>query len=449
MPGPLVVVGDTLLDRDLEGRAERLCPDAPAPVVEDVTPRERPGGAGLAAALLAADGREVTLITALGDDDAGRRVLRDLLGRGVTVIDLGRGGATPEKVRVLADGHVVTRIDHGGPPPGIDAADPRSDVALRDASAILVSDYGRGITACAALRESIRAAPARVLWDPHPRGSLPPPGTSLVTPNAAEAARLGDGDGHSDRALSLIAATGAEAVAVTLGADGAVLIRPGTGPLTVPAEAVRNGDPCGAGDRLASAAAAAFADGADVADAVVAGVRAATDFVREGGARALPGRRRQAPPPVAGPIGVAASVRARGGRVIAAGGCFDLLHAGHVSMLEAARALGDCLIVLMNSDDSVRRLKGPDRPLVGQEDRARVLSALACVDGVLIFDEDTPEAALMRLSPDVFAKGGDHDPDTLPEAAAVRARGGRVVALPYIAGRSTTRLIQEATQRVG
>jgi rfaE bifunctional protein nucleotidyltransferase chain/domain len=132
---------------------------------------------------------------------------------------------------------------------------------------------------------------------------------------------------------------------------------------------------------------------------------------------------------------------------VATGGCFDLLHAGHVAMLEAARSLGDCLVVLLNSDASVRRLKGPDRPLVHQDDRAAVLSALRCVDAVVVFDEDTPERALAELAPDVFAKGADYAPEDLPEAATVRRLGGEVVTLPYVAGRSTTRLIEEVALR--
>ena len=132
---------------------------------------------------------------------------------------------------------------------------------------------------------------------------------------------------------------------------------------------------------------------------------------------------------------------------MATGGCFDLLHAGHVTVLEAARALGDCLVVCLNSDESVRRLKGADRPLVGEEDRAAVLRALACVDAVLVFDEDTPERVLARLRPDVWAKGGDYEPAELPEAGLVGSWGGRVEILPYVAGRSTTALIEEVAQR--
>jgi rfaE bifunctional protein nucleotidyltransferase chain/domain len=140
-------------------------------------------------------------------------------------------------------------------------------------------------------------------------------------------------------------------------------------------------------------------------------------------------------------------VRAGGGTVVATGGCFDLLHAGHVTTLRAARALGDCLVVCLNSDASVRRLKGADRPLVPEDDRAAVLEALGCVDAIATFDEDTPEAVLDRLRPDVFVKGGDYEIAELPEARLLESWGGRAVILPYLPGRSTTRLIEEATAR--
>jgi rfaE bifunctional protein nucleotidyltransferase chain/domain len=144
---------------------------------------------------------------------------------------------------------------------------------------------------------------------------------------------------------------------------------------------------------------------------------------------------------------VVARTRASGGTVVATGGCFDLLHAGHVRVLQQARALGDCLVVLLNSDESVRRLKGPERPLVTAPDRAAVLLALGCVDAVIVFDEDTPIDALSEVRPDVWAKGGDYAVADLPEAPVVESWGGQAVVLPYLTGRSTTLLIQEAVRR--
>ena len=144
--------------------------------------------------------------------------------------------------------------------------------------------------------------------------------------------------------------------------------------------------------------------------------------------------------------GVVGRVRADGGQIVATGGCFDLLHVGHVASLEAARRAGDALVVLLNSDDSVRRLKGPGRPVVPAAERARMLEALECVDAVMVFDEDDPGTALDRLRPDVWAKGSDYTGADLPEAGRVRGWGGRVLLLPYVAGRSTTSLLQSISE---
>jgi rfaE bifunctional protein nucleotidyltransferase chain/domain len=163
-------------------------------------------------------------------------------------------------------------------------------------------------------------------------------------------------------------------------------------------------------------------------------VEAATDFVAAGG-------------PSTGEPATATTleqVRARGGTVVATGGCFDLLHAGHVATLQAARRLGDRLVVCLNSDASVRRLKGAPRPLVPASDRARVLEALECVDAVVVFDEDTPAEALRRIRPDVWVKGGDYAGAHLPEQEVLAEWGGQAVAVPYLDGRSSTRLVRAA-----
>jgi rfaE bifunctional protein nucleotidyltransferase chain/domain len=254
------------------------------------------------------------------------------------------------------------------------------------------------------------------------------------------------------RARALAARWGAEAVSVTCGARGAVLSAAEGAPVAVPAEPAPGGDPCGAGDRFASRAATALADGLGVEAAVAEAVRAASLFVAAGGASAVgagaPAEHAAPEPPAHGDaVAVAEAVRAAGGTVVATGGCFDLLHPGHIATLQAARSLGDCLIVCVNSDASVRRLKGPGRPVVGEQDRAAVLRALRCVDGVIVFDEDTPEQALDRLRPHVWAKGGDYAGRDLPEAAVLRRWGGQPVVLPFVDGKSSTRLIEEASLR--
>lgn len=252
-------------------------------------------------------------------------------------------------------------------------------------------------------------------------------------------------------ARTLVRAWRAQAVAVTLGERGA-LFSHGETPLLVPTPAAVAGDRCGAGDRFAAAAAGELADGALTEAAVQAAVHAATRYVAEGGARAVATEERPdspEPAPADGDITgdavrLATRVRTVGGTVVAAGGCFDLLHAGHVALLQAARRAGDCLIVCVNSDDSVRRRKGAGRPLVPAADRVRVLRALECVDAVAVFAEDTPERILGELRPHIWAKGGDYARTELPEQPLVESWGGQVLLLPYLDGRSTTGLARRA-----
>jgi rfaE bifunctional protein nucleotidyltransferase chain/domain len=461
--GPLVVVGDALLDRDLDGTAERLAPDAPVPVVETGRVLHRPGGAGLAALLAARHGRETVLVTALGEDPASEAVRRMLEPR-VRVVALPLEGGLPVKTRVSADGLPLVRIDDGGGQAVRRGADlPAVRRLLRGAAAVLVADYGRG--AARVLRGPLEEAAGRVplVWDPHPRGGPPVPEARLVVPSAAEAAALAaslpeaaervDARDVSLRAQAARAAAlgrhwRVSGVAVTLGERGALVLRGGS-PMLVPVPYVVRGDTCGAGDCLAAAVTAGFADGDLPEEAVQRGVVAASGFVAAGGGRspALWGEEAaEDPEPRTDPFALAETVRARGGTVVAAGGCFDLVHAGHVGLLEGARRIGDCLIVCLNSDASARRLKGPGRPFNDAADRARVLAGLGCVDAVAVFDEDTPEAVLRKLRPHVWVKGGDYAPERLPEAAALAEWGGQAVVLPYLSGRSTTALSRRAAE---
>lgn len=447
----IVVVGDALLDVDLVGSASRLTPDAPVPVVEDVQRHERPGGAALAAVIAAAaTAREVVLVTPLDSDgDADR--LRALLDGRVTLLPIPATGGTAVKQRVRIGDHAVVRIDSGAPVATLGPLPSAAAAAIRDAAAVLVADYGRGTTAAPDVRAALAQARGPVVWDPHPRGADPVPSVRLVTPNGAEAARVAQVEGSGlaavgARAEALIRRWGVGAVAVTLGAGGALLSYGSGAPMVVPAVPVSGGDPCGAGDSFAAAATLALADGAVTGEAVAAAVAAATAFVARGGASAWDVDSAPEPNIVAeaGVDAVIARVRAAGGTVVATGGCFDLLHPGHVATLRAARGLGDCLVVCINSDDSVRRLKGPSRPLVTSVDRARVLEALEFVDAVVVFEEDTPSAVLERLRPDVWAKGGDYAGADLPEAAVLRTWGGQAVVLPYLDGHSTTALVQRS-----
>jgi rfaE bifunctional protein nucleotidyltransferase chain/domain/rfaE bifunctional protein kinase chain/domain len=504
-PLRLLVVGDTLLDIDLHGAATRLCPDDPAPVLEGVREQTRPGGAGLTALLAARSGAdvEVTLATPIAADADGAEVRR-LLTDEVVVLPFPSAGTTAVKTRVRAGGRTLARLDRGGRSSGPAATLPVPVAALRAAveacDVVLVSDYGGGITADPMVRALLdRAATQRPLvWDPHPRGATPVPGARLVTPNWAEAAAAAGVERRADPpkigdvvavARDLRELWAAQHVAVTIGGQGAVLDRGHH--LPAPDVVVR--DTCGAGDAFAAHVSLRLAAGVGTEKAVGDAVRAAAEHVSVGvdvlwspvmaasGATALgapsssggwsggasspcasspgawsPGASRpdattpaastgrwpSAAVGMAGALAVVQRCRRAGGRVVVTGGCFDLLHAGHVASLEAARTLGDCLVVALNSDTGVRRLKGEGRPVVPQGDRARLLAGLRCVDAVVVFDEATPELVLRALRPDVFAKGGDYTGVPLPEADVMAELGGVVALLPLLPGRSTTTVVQ-------
>lgn len=453
----IVVVGDVMLDVDLSGEATRLSPDAPVPVVDVSGVRRRAGGAGLVARMLAQDGWPVTLVTVLGNDDAGSQLRAHLAG--VRLVAGTSGYPSPVKTRVRAGSHPVVRFDQGCEKTPVPDVSPAMLRAVEHAGVVIVADYGRGLAANPQLRDVLArlAGEVPIIWDPHPSGPEPVPGVAVVTPNISEATKAvqagpGSAAGSADAVAEiLLKRWRSQAVLVTKGEEGAVLLRQGdTSARAVPAPRVEAGDPCGAGDRLAASLAVHLLAGRDLPDAAALAVHDAADFLAAGGVSALPdtpGAHAAAghPAPAAGrrttePLLLARSVRESGGKVVATGGCFDLIHAGHIRSLTAARELGDGLIVCLNSDDSVRRLKGPDRPIIGQHDRAELLLAMECVDAVMVFDEDTPEAALDRLRPDIWVKGGDYKGARLPEADLVESWGGRCLTVPFHPARSTTGL---------
>ena len=456
MTGPFVVVGDLLLDIDVHGRAERLAPDAAVPVLDVEGETVRAGGAGLAAVLAARrSGREVVLLTPLAADERAQRLVELLDEQGVTTVGLPYDGHTAVKRRLLAqDDRPLLRLDEGGGR----ASGPlplTGRRALRAAAGVLVADYGQGVTGVAAVRRALAGVTAPLLWDPHPRGATPTPDATLVAPNEHEAHVLSGGvPAVARQAAALREQWAARGVVVTLGDRGA-LLDVGGPPLVVPTPEGGGhvGDTCGAGDCFSSAAALALAGGATPRESVGEAVAASAAFVRSGGVGAAdPGAAGAHPVTLVGldaAQAVAARVAQSGGTVVATGGCFDLLHAGHIATLRAARALGDCLIVLVNSDASVRRLKGASRPVVPQADRVHVLAALDCVDAVAVFDEDTPVPTLRTLRPGVWAKGGDYAGTELPEAAELAGWGGVAVVLPYLEGRSTTHLVRRVAAAAG
>ncbi len=467
MSAPLVVVGDVMLDIDLTAGSARLSPEAPVPVLHDPVERRRPGGAALAAALAAEGRRPVVLVAPVAADEAGRQ-LREMLAGRLELVAVPWAGSTPVKTRLRVGEHPVARLDRGGDRGAIGPLPERALAALKSAAAVLVSDYGRGATADPELRAALAALSCPLVWDPHPRGAAPVPGTTLVTPNLAELAGVVTVDPTASLAAIRRAAQQlarqwqAGSVCVTLGTRGAMFCLAENAPHLIAPAQVSAGDTCGAGDCFAAAAAAGLADGVLPSEAVDLGVAAAGRFVAAGAAA---GYRLDAPAgepapesadaPESAPEsadarpageleGLLDRVRRQQGVVVATGGCFDLLHAGHIATLQAARAVGDCLVVCLNSDASVRRLKGAQRPLQPAADRARVLAALECVDAVVVFDEDTPTTVLRRIRPDIWAKGGDYSGVPLPEAAVLAEWGGEAVTVPYLQGRSTSALVELA-----
>ena len=471
----IVVVGDVLLDRDIGGPSTRQCPDAPAPVIDVAHCLVRAGGAGLTARLLALDGHSTTLVTALSDDEASRE-LRSCLS-GLTLVAGGSNAPTPVKTRVLHSGRVLARLDEGCQPTSPPVVTAEMIDALAAADAILVSDYGRGLSADPGLRAALAHQARRVplVWDPPPRGAEPVAGAAAVPPNLREARGAAGTDLGPDANIGAVAAAlrqrwRCQALVVTLGDAGAWL---DSGPddgralAAVPLDGV---DTCGAGDRFASRLAAGLAEAGrghrpaaqpGIVDAVSEAIAATGSFLRAGGVAALPAPptprwtppgasslRAPAPQRAGRARELVSRLHATGGTVVATGGCFDLLHAGHLRTLRAARAQGDALIVCLNSDRSVRALKGPQRPLMGQEERAELLEALDCVDAVVVFDEDTPVQVLTELRPDVWVKGGDYVVELLPEYELVTGWGGRCATVPFHPGHSTSSLVT-ALERIG
>ncbi|WP_311212625.1 MULTISPECIES: PfkB family carbohydrate kinase [unclassified Arthrobacter] len=469
----ITVVGDVLLDVDINGTATRLSPDAPVPVVDVADVRRRAGGAGLVATVLAQDGHSVSLVTALSNDDGASHLRRALSG--VSVLAGVPLAPTPTKTRVRIGAHPMVRFDQGCAQAPVPASTGEMLAAIASAEAIVVADYGRGITANTEIRAALALAVRRVpvVWDPHPAGSEPVAGVAVVTPNLAEAmaaaktAGIESPTGAEEAGRYLLEKWGSGAVLVTKGEAGALLLSAGAA-LGIPAPRTNVSDPCGAGDRLAGSLAVHLGLGLDLEQAAARAVEDASAFLAAGGAASLTvvteaAASDEAPEvsPVVEPgpvvelkglelvgagdldpdgVQLARALRSRGGTVVATGGCFDLLHAGHARTLAAARSMGDCLIVCLNSDESVRRIKGAHRPIVSAEDRAELLLALECVDAVMVFDEDTPEACLTEIRPDIWVKGGDYTPEELPEARLVAGWGGRCVTVPFHPARSTSGL---------
>lgn len=469
-----LVIGDAMLDSYLEGRATRLCSEGPVPVVVRTASGRAPGGAANSAANARALGATVILLTVVGDDEAGGQLRAALRDRDIDDRWLVRDDAatTLHKLRIVADGQYAVRFDEGDghvSPRAERALLDRLDEAYAACDVVIVADYGYGVVSdrlLARLRELRAVDPARpLIVDAKDVRRFATTGATVVTPNLREA-RLALGDDHAARepfptdpavglALGhrLLAMLDAEHVIVTLAADGACLLDRASLALHLPAHPVVRANDVGAGDTFAAALALAVAAGATVDEAARIGIDAAGLAVAKARTATVTGQellarvglRHQADtdeglalPHLVTRLEVE---RAAGRTVVFTNGVFDILHVGHVQLLRRAKALGDLLVVGVNSDRSVRRLKGPERPVNQERDRLALVAALDSVDHAVLFDADHPADLIRALRPHIHVKGGDYAGKRLPEEAAVAEVGARTILLSLVAGRSTTRLI--------
>lgn len=468
----VVVVGDALLDGWLSGPARRLGRDGPVPVVELAESRLAPGGAGNAATNLAALGARVDLVAVLGDDADGAPLRGLLQEAGVRTAHCvtEEGRATAVKRRLVSGGQPLARYDAGPehPPRPVTVkalvAGLETVLGTGQVDAVLVADYGLGVVGTE-VRRALRRLRARIpllVVDTRAGDGWAPLRPDLVTPNAAEAATvIGAAEPvGAERRLAwvlnhraeLVAAAGGGDVVVTLDVDGAVRLPadPAAPAERTTARPGPESHACGAGDTFTAALTAAVAAGTSAEQALVLAQCAADVVVGlEGTAVCSAGAltERLAVRDRGGLLGhgdllaVLAEHRSRGSRVVFTNGCFDVLHRGHVAYLRQARALGDVLVVALNDDESVSRLKGPDRPVNPLEDRAGVVGAIECVDLVTSFSQDTPAELIEAVRPDVYTKGGDYTPQMLPETPIVERLGGEVRVLDYLSDHSTTAIV--------
>lgn len=458
----VLVAGDVMLDRYWHGATSRISPEAPVPVVHVGLEEDRPGGAGNVALNILALGAKPALLGATGADAAAEILERQLTQAGVECrFQRTPGIPTVTKLRVLSRHQQLIRLDFESGFPGFESGFIQTQVPglLAQAGALVLSDYGKGALAdCPTLIRMARSAGKPVIIDPKRRDFADYRGATLITPNLAEfEAAVGPCPDEAtlvERGAALIARHALTALLITRGEHGMTLLRAALPPLHLPAHAREVYDVTGAGDTVVATLAAALAAGADLPEAVALANWAASIVVGKlGTATASLAELRTAIQPQTKTdrgvvterqlLGAVEAARVMGERIVMTNGCFDVLHAGHVRYLEQARALGDRLIVAVNDDGSVRRLKGIGRPINPCGHRMAVLAALSAVDWVVPFSEDTPERFICAVRPDVLVKGGDYRPDQVVGKSCVEQSGGRLTILPFLEGCSTTALVQQ------
>lgn len=459
------VLGDAMLDAYTHGSVTRICPEGPVPVYDVQNTRLCAGGAANTAANLAALGAQTTLLTVLGRDEEGDEVLRLLRKHHVqTQLAIrSRSRRTLAKHRLLANSQLVMRVDQGTTGPLDEADEARLMARLRDkllgCDLLIVSDYAYG-NLTDRIIEFLNERPPHVLLgvDSKNLRRFAHVRPDVVKPNYAQARQL---LGLPELAETpqrcecmvryqeqLLEITGARMVALTCDRDGCVCMQANSDPIRIPAKTCNHPGVAGAGDSFLATLGMALRVGEPPATAALLATQAAglvvdkectatcsaSELVRcQGGL----GRSWE--------LSVLAEhlaeERRHGRRIVLTCGCFDILHHGHVEYLRRARLLGDRLVVAVNSDSSIRRLKGPERPINPLSDRLEVLAALGCVDYLLTFDDIRPDRVIAEIRPDVFVKGGDYSRATLPEAELIERLGGQVQFIPLVANRSTSQII--------
>ncbi|USN99498.1 MAG: D-glycero-beta-D-manno-heptose 1-phosphate adenylyltransferase [Phycisphaeraceae bacterium] len=477
-PFSAMVVGDFMLDQLLYGNAERLSADAPVPILDVRRHENRAGGAANVCLDLAAMGGKVFALGVTGEDNEGATLKRELERRGVDAGGMVADKARPTTVKRSLVGLAQARHPQKMFRVDFESREPLSDAAvdaviaavaerLADVDVVCIEDYRKGVCGerlCQAVIGMAIEAGKPVLVDPALIDDYTKyRGATAITPNRTEAElatglrthHAADSAHNAELAHALLNSLDLEAVVLTLDRHGALLLERGAAePLAVPTVARDVYDVTGAGDMMLAALAAAIANGIDWAGATKFANAAAGIEVEVFGVVPIPFERIHAEllrhhTGGAGALRTLdqllielAAVRSSGNTVVFTNGCFDVLHAGHVQMLREAANLGDYLIVGLNNDDSVRRLKGDGRPINNVADRARVLGALRAVDAVVSFGEDTPERLLKAIKPDVLVKGGDYAEDEVVGREIVEASGGRVVVVGHVRGKSTTELFE-------
>jgi len=465
--GRVLVIGDIMLDRYVWGTVERISPEAPIPVVHIKDRTSRLGGAGNVAANLAGVGCKVSLIGILGHDPAGTELVGLLSTQGIADACICTTSLpTVTKTRIMAGPQQLVRLDDEQPG--------RVDVSLRrevlqkvsqeleQKTAVVISDYGKGLLNEGMVKDCIALCGANnipVFIDPKRDDWSAYAGATCITPNLKEFKRacrqIGiDPAALESGALCLLEHYRLDHLLVTQGGAGMTLFAGQSPSCFVASQAREVYDVSGAGDTVIALMAAGSAVGLSLHQAMKLANLGAGEVVGRVGTYAITrsdlemavdgnGGNRSSACSLLQTQSLAEHWRMLGQTIVFTNGCFDILHPGHVSLVQRAKKLGDRLVVGLNTDASIRRIKGPSRPILTQDDRAAILAALNCVDVVVLFDEDTPVNLLKSLRPDVLVKGGDYTPDTVVGADLVNTWGGRVEILDLVGKKSTTAIVEK------